>query len=77
MYKKVIDELYAQGKEVIAITPSHVLCLWEADNSYVMWRWYITPGHHVATENGLYLQSTMYNQSEALEMFHSKLGGKE
>ena len=72
-YKEVIEQLEAQGKEVIAITPTHVLCLWAQDNSYVSWRWYITAGGNVATESGTYLQSTLYNQSEALEMFHRKM----
>ena len=71
-YTKAIELLDAQGKEVIVITPTHVLCLWEQDNSYVMWRWYITVGGNIATESGTYLQSTLYNQSEALEMFHRK-----
>ena len=71
-YITVIEQLEAQGKEVIAITPTHVLVLWHADNSYVSWRWYITAGGNVATESGVYLQSTMYNQSEALASFHER-----
>ena len=69
---KAVEQLNAQGKEVIAITPTHVLCLWEQDNSYVSWRWYITQGGNIATENGVYLQNTMYNQSEAVVTFHER-----
>jgi len=74
---KVIEQLNAQGKEVVAIDPTHVLCLWHEDNSYVSWRWYITAGGNIATESGVYLQNTMYNQSEALESFYKRQLPKE
>lgn len=69
---KAVEYLEAQGKEVIVITPTHVLCLWKQDNSYVSWKWYITPGGNVATESGVYLQNTMYNMSEAIETFKER-----
>ena len=68
---KAIELLEAQGQEVVLITPTHVLCLWAQDNSYVSWRWYMTDDSNIATECGIYLQSTLYNQDEAIEMFHS------
>ncbi len=71
--RKAIEQLEAQGKEVIAITPNHVLVLWPQDSSYVSWRWYITPGGNIATEHGHYLQNTMYNQSEAVESFKERI----
>ena len=67
-----IQQLREQGKEVIAIDPDYVLVLWHQDNSYVMWRWYMTMNGNVSTECGRYLQSTMYNQSEALDMYHNR-----
>ncbi len=71
-FKEVIEQLEAQGKEVVAITPTHVLVVWAQDNSYVSWRWYVTQGGNVATESGVYLQSTMYNMDEVLISFYER-----
>ena len=68
-----IEQLNALGKEVVCITPTNVLCLWRQDNSYVSWKWYINEHGDVVTECGTYMQSTLYNQDEAIEMFHRKM----
>ena len=65
----VIEQLNAEGKEVIAISSSIVLCHWHEDNSFVTWRWYISQDNKAYVEAGNYFRDL----SSALTGFKERI----
>ena len=71
--KELIDQLEAEGKELIAITDQYILVYWWQDNSYVSWNYWYT-GTQYAFEIGHYLPiGSGVTKNEAIKWFAERI----
>ena len=73
--KELIDQLEAEGKELIAITDQYILVYWRQDKSYVSWRyWHTGKGGAYVFEIGHYLPiGSGVTKNEAIKWFAERI----